>query len=53
MQPYDRLVPVIMLPPGRAPHAALAKPDEATIQMVRIATVLARWLGVTPPSSLH
>lgn len=53
MQPYDRLVPVIMLPPGRVPHAALAKPDDATIQLVRIATVLARWLGVTPPSSLH
>jgi len=53
MQPYDRLVPVIMLPPGRVPHAALARPDDATIQMVRIATVLARWLGVTPPSSLR
>jgi len=53
MQPYDRLVPVIMLPPGRASHAALTRPDDATIQMVRISTVLARWLGVTPPSSLH
>ena len=53
MQSYDRLVPVIMLPPGRAPHATLTKPDDATIQTVRIATVLARWLGVTPPSSLH
>lgn len=53
MQPYDRLVPVIMLPPGRVPHAALAKPDDATIEMVQIATVLARWLGVPPPSSLH
>lgn len=53
MQSYDRLVPVIMLPPGRAPHATLTRPDDATIQTVRIATVLARWLGVTPPSSLH
>jgi hypothetical protein len=52
MQPYDRLVPVIMLPPGRVPHAALAMPDDTTIQMGRIATILARWLGVTPPSSL-
>jgi hypothetical protein len=41
-----------MLPPGRVPHAALAKPDDATIEMVQIATVLARWLGVPPPSSL-
>jgi hypothetical protein len=53
MQPYDRLVPMIMLPPGRVLHAALTRPDDATIQMVRVATVLARWLGVTPPSSLH
>jgi hypothetical protein len=52
LQPYDRLVPVIMLAPGRAPHAALARPDGATIQMVRIATILARWLGVTPPGTL-
>ena len=51
-QPYDRLVPVIMLPPGRTPHPALQKPDDTTIQMVRISTVLARWLGVTPPTSL-
>lgn len=53
MQPYDRLVPLIMLPPGRTPHAALAKPDDTTIQLVRVATILARWLGVPPPSSLH
>jgi hypothetical protein len=32
---------------------ALTRPDDATIQMVRVATVLARWLGVTPPSSLR
>jgi len=53
MLPYDRLVPVIMLPPGRAPHAPLRTPDDATIQVVRISTILARWLGVTPPSSLR
>jgi hypothetical protein len=41
-----------MLPPGRTPHAALAKPDATTVPMVHIATVLARWLGVTPPTSL-
>lgn len=53
LQPYDRLVPVIMLPPGRVPHAALTRPDGTTIQLVRVATILARWLGVTPPSSLR
>jgi len=49
---YDRVVPVILLPPGRAPHAPLAAHDDTTIEMVRIATVLARWLGVTPPTNL-
>jgi hypothetical protein len=53
MQPYDRLVPVILLPPGRTPHAALRGPDAAQIPIAQIATVLARWLGVTPPSALH
>jgi hypothetical protein len=53
LQPYDRLVPMIMLPPGRTSHPALTRPDDATVQIVRVATVLARWLGVTPPSSLH
>ena len=48
---YDREVPVIMLPPGRRPHAAQTTPS-STIQMVRIAPIIARWLGVTPPSSL-
>jgi len=42
---------VIVLPPGRAPHAAQTAPD-AVIPMTRIATILARWLGVAPPSSL-
>jgi hypothetical protein len=51
MQLYDRQVPVILLPPGRTPHAAPTAPD-TTIPMTRIATILARWLGVSPPSSL-
>jgi type I phosphodiesterase/nucleotide pyrophosphatase len=49
---YDRIVPVIMLPPNRVPHAALAAPDNAMIYMVRISTVIAHWLGVTSPVSL-
>ena len=52
MNDYDRRVPVIMLAPGRTPHASLAAHDDTTIYMVRIATVLARWLGVTPPTNL-
>jgi hypothetical protein len=49
---YDREVPVIMLAPGRTPHEPQAAPSNTTIQMVRIAAVVARWLGVTPPSAL-
>ena len=50
-QPYDREVPVIMLPFGRTPHERAAGPT-TTMDMVRVATVLAGWLGVTPPVSL-
>ncbi len=49
---YDREVPVIVLPPNRTPHAPLAKPSETTVRMIRISTILARWLGVTPPVSM-
>ena len=52
---YDREVPLIMLPPGPVrPHAprAARRARAGEIYMVRIATVLARWLGVTPPSTL-
>ena len=48
----DRVVPVIMLPPGRTRHAPLAHHDDATIDLVRISTVLARWLGAPAPSTL-
>ena len=49
---YDREVPVIMLPFGRTPHARATGASTTTIHMVRIATVLAGWLGVTPPTNL-
>jgi Type I phosphodiesterase / nucleotide pyrophosphatase len=52
MQPYDRLVPVLLAPPGRRPHAALRKPSAEPMPMTDIATLLARWLGVTPPMEL-
>jgi len=44
---------VLVLPPGRARHSALAAPETAMIPMTRIATMLARWLGVMPPASLR
>ncbi len=50
---YDRRVPVIMLPPKRVSHAPLAKPSDTTVRMIRISTIVARWLGVTPPVSLR
>ena len=49
---YDREVPVIMLAPKRVTHPPLAKPSETTVRMIRISTILARWLGITPPISL-
>jgi hypothetical protein len=53
LEPYDRLVPVLLVPPGRTPHAtAAAHPDGDTIQIVGIATIVARWLGVPPPDTL-
>ncbi|TMQ10321.1 MAG: hypothetical protein E6J90_36500 [Deltaproteobacteria bacterium] len=53
LQPYDRLVPVILVPPGRTAHAALTAPDQTLLPMTRIATILAHWLGAPPPSSLR
>lgn len=50
---YDLQVPVIMVSPSSVAHAPLARPSETTIRMIRISTVLARWLGVTPPVSLR
>jgi hypothetical protein len=41
-----------MLPFGRTPHARATGASSTTIHMVRIATVLAGWLGVTPPTNL-
>ncbi len=49
---YDQEVPLILVPPGRTPHAALERPSTATIPMVRVAPILASWLGITPPPNL-
>ena len=53
IQSYDRQVPVIMLPPGRAPHAVLTAPDATLIPIAHIAPTLAAWLGAPPPTSLQ
>jgi hypothetical protein len=49
---YDRVVPVIVLPTGRKPHAALPAPDDTLVDMTQISTTLARWLGVTAPLAM-
>lgn len=48
---YDRRVPLIVLPPGRVPHAPLTAPAPAPVPMTEVAPLLGRWLGVTltPP----
>ncbi len=49
---YDQQVPLILIPPDRAkPHPRMTKPASA-IEMVRVATLVSRWLGVTDPRSL-
>ena len=53
LQPYDREVPVIVLPPGRAAHAAPTGPDAGAIPIQRIAPMLAGWLGVPSPTTLR
>ena len=53
LQPYDRQVPVVVLAPGRAAHAAPTGPDSTLIPMQRIAPTLAGWLGVPPPTTLR
>jgi hypothetical protein len=52
LNPYDRLVPVIVRPPGHVSHAALASPDATVFPVLGVAPMLARWLGVSPPASL-
>jgi Type I phosphodiesterase / nucleotide pyrophosphatase len=52
LHPYDRLVPMLVLPPGHTPHAALTRPDATIFPVLDVAPMLARWLGVSPPTSL-
>ena len=52
---YDRLVPVIVVPPHAVPHAPQAAPSPGELDMTQIAPMLETWLGVTaapaPPSA--
>ena len=50
---YDRDVPVIVLAPRRSRHAPAAAPLPGDFAMTDIAPLLARWLGVPAPASLH
>ena len=49
---YDRLVPVVVLAPGRKRHAPDTAPRPGELDMATIAPRLAHWLGVTPPTKL-
>ncbi len=51
LHPYDRLVPLILLPPGRAPHTPQTEPAPI-VQLTDVASILSTWLGIPPPSSL-
>ncbi|MFT3696492.1 MAG: alkaline phosphatase family protein [Kofleriaceae bacterium] len=50
-QDYDQLVPLILVPPDRNAHGPNTQPV-SEIEMVRVATLLARWLGVKDPREL-
>ena len=49
---YDRLVPVIVLAPGRTRHLPETAPLPGEVDMTAIAPRLAHWLGVTSPTKL-
>jgi predicted AlkP superfamily pyrophosphatase or phosphodiesterase len=49
---YDREVPLLLVPPGRSPHAPLTTPSDTRIPMTRVSLILAKWLGVAPPQKL-
>ncbi|MEO8845030.1 MAG: alkaline phosphatase family protein [Kofleriaceae bacterium] len=49
---YDQRVPLILIPPDRsAKHAPEVAPG-SDLEMVRVASLLARWLGVKAPEAL-
>ena len=46
MHDYDQLVPLVIMQPDRKPHGPQTAPG-SVIEMVRVAAMLSRWLGVT------
>jgi len=49
---HDREVPLLLIPPGRAPHAPLTAPASPRLPMARVSSILAQWLGVPAPQTL-
>jgi hypothetical protein len=49
---YDQRVPLILIQPDRGPKHAPEVVPGSDIEMVRVATLLSRWLGVKAPGSL-
>ncbi len=49
---YDQRVPLILVPPDRGPRHVPQTVPGSDIEMVRVATLLSRWLGVKAPASL-
>jgi len=49
---HDREVPLLLAPPGRAPHAPLTAPAKAKVPMARVSAILSEWLGVAAPRTL-
>jgi hypothetical protein len=49
---YDMLVPLIELPANRTRHALATSPESGEVDMLTIAPLLSRWLGVPAPSTL-
>ena len=49
---YDQQVPVILMAPDRKPHPREHATVTGVIEMQKLAPLLARWLGVSPPATL-
>jgi hypothetical protein len=47
---YDRLVPVLVLAPGRTPHPIQDTPMAGELDMRDVAPLLAHWLGIALPA---
>jgi len=50
---YDRLVPLIIVPPDRTRHAAATGPLPEREPMTDVAPMLARWLGIPEPRTVR